>query len=161
MTKELDRALSEPRVILLDLNFTLCANSSRKNGVMGAKSYASWVRDHERYRVDLIERLKERDHTVVLITARPERWKAATMERIERVTGWLPHRAYFNTRDEKPPPCKERIMREFVIPEFGEPGEERKKYLALESNEQTRRMYASIYVAAMRLPDELVTATAG
>jgi len=153
---DLHVALSEPRTVLLDLNFTLCANSDRKQGIMRRLGYERWVLEAERYRVDLIRALQAGGHTTVLITARPERWRRVTLHAINASTGWSPERAYFNAKDLSPPACKRDVMKRFVIPEFGAPGNETKPYLALESNKNTRAMYAALRVPAMRLPDDLV-----
>ena len=72
-------------IILLDLNYTLLANSP-KHGTTPERMEKRLA--DEQYRQWLVELV--RPHTVVLITARPEAWQLRTLDRIREQTGWRP-----------------------------------------------------------------------
>jgi hypothetical protein len=117
-------------IILLDLNYTLVENSEEKNRDMleqiAGERYRQWL-------IDLVQ-----PHTVILITARPAKYHAATMQSISDKTGWKPAEAYFNAFNLPPPLCKDRILNGFVFPKHGKDGA---KYFGIESNPKTRAMY--------------------
>lgn len=121
-------------IILLDLNYTLVANSPKRGTTpppMAVRLRA------ERYRQWLVELV--RPHHVILITARPDRWQQVTLERIHEMTGWLPQEAFFAERGPGGPPgIKQRILMVQVFPRHGRHAD----YLAIESNPRTRAMYA-------------------
>lgn len=121
-------------IILLDLNYTLVANSPRHGAtpVRMEKRLAG-----EQYRQWLVELV--RPYTVVLITARPETWTIQTLDRIEEQTGWRPQDACFAPKGWwNPPAIKEHLLKKDVFPTHGADA----KYLAIESNPRTREMYA-------------------
>lgn len=120
-------------IILLDLNYTLVANSPKR----GTASPPMAVRLHtERYRQWLVELV--RPHHVILITARPSRWREATLERIHQTTGWRPQEAFFaECGYGGPPGIKQRILMAHVFPRHGHHA----AYFAIESNPGTRAMY--------------------
>ncbi len=136
--------MPEP-IILLDLNFTFVSNSKetfdyRRGPNVDRETYRTWL-------LDLI-----RPHYVIMITARTDNFKEATMEKLQRVLNWQPQEAYFkpySQRFTKAPDFKRRIMEQYVLPKHGKlPG----VYLALESNAQTRAMYAAINIHAVKVP---------
>ncbi|NVB39972.1 hypothetical protein G6O69_19160 [Pseudenhygromyxa sp. WMMC2535] len=87
MTLPLFRETRPEPIVLLHLNHTLAENSAERFGRRGC--YADWIAAHERYRAWLVDLLRER--TVLLVTARPTRYEAATMRRIaETCEGWQP-----------------------------------------------------------------------
>lgn len=144
----LDDQGRQPSVILLDLVMTLVANTyDRSNHWKRGQPYEAWIQ-REVYREWLVELL--RDKTVVMITARAEKYRAATMARIEQVLGWTPAAAYFNELGLTPPQSKRRVMELHVIPVYGQPADT--AYLALESNGATRAMYHAMRVAAVPVP---------
>jgi hypothetical protein len=121
---------SKRPIILLDLNYTLVANSEVK-----LQPFARQI-EQEVYRSELIDAI--RDLAVILITARPEAHRTATLESIKRKTGWAPRSAYFNTLRTSPPVFKAYILRKEILPVYA-PSD----LLAIESNPATRRMYES------------------
>jgi hypothetical protein len=131
------------RIILLDLNYTLAVTA---RGVtlpplrtrLETETYRQWL-------VELV-----RPEYVVLVTARPDRWANATIERIHQLTGWRPQRSYFNTVSARPHVWKERVARSWLFPEFGTDG---RRYLAIESNPQTRAVYARLGIPAHPIPE--------
>mgnify|MGYP001014119411 CR=1 FL=1 len=128
-------------IILLDLNYTLVANSPKRGTT--PPQMAVRLRT-ERYRQWLVELV--RPHHVILITARPRRWREATLERIHEMTGWQPQEAFFAERGPGGPPgIKQRILLAHVFPQHGHDAD----YLALESNPRTRAMYARQGVQAV------------
>ncbi len=118
---------------LLDLNYTLVANSHEKR-----RPFARQI-EIERYRGWLVDLL--RGETVVLITARPARYTRQTLESIARKTGWQPQAACFNDLGLPPPQLKPRILVERIFPRFGE---DPSLYFGLESNPRTREAYARL-----------------
>lgn len=116
------------RIILLDLNYTLVSNSDQKINPFEDQIHK------EEYRKDLIWKL--RDEFVVLVTARPEKYKRLTLQNLKRKTGWLPMDSFFNKYDMPPPRCKEIILKEHLTQRFNI-----QKMLAIESNPKTRAMY--------------------
>lgn len=115
-------------IYLLDLNYTLVANSEEKHSPFAAQICA------EQYREELISAL--RGDTVYLLTARPARYEALTLASIREKTGWQPDRAYFNHYN-LPPPAAKQVMLRKILKEHA-PAE----LLAIESNPKTREMYA-------------------
>ncbi len=123
-------------IYLLDLNFTLVANSHRK-----AKPFSVQI-EGEEYRDDLVKRL--RGERVLMLTARPDRYALETLDSIERKTGgWRPERAFFNSMDKPPPEAKRLMLDHYVLPDYPAP------FLAIESNPATRAMYASKGIEAV------------
>jgi hypothetical protein len=128
-------------IILLDLNYTLVANSP-KHGTTPPRMELR-LKD-ERYRQWLVELV--RPHTVVLITARPVTWMIKTLERIEQETGWRPQDASFAPKGWwNPPAIKEHLLQRNVFPQWGRDS----KYLAIESNPRTRAMYAKLGISSL------------
>jgi len=117
-------------IILLDLNYTLVANSEKK-----ASPFTRQI-EGEEYRQDLVELIKPA--YVILMTARPEKHREATLKSIKAKTGWLPQEAFFNIRNLRPPEAKERMLLDLVFPSHGEDPDQ---YYAIESNPATRGMY--------------------
>ena len=128
-------------IILLDLNYTLVANSPR-HGTTPPRMEQR-LRD-ERYRQWLVELV--RPHPVVLISARPDRWLETTLERIEQETGWRPDAACFAPHGWwNPPVIKEHLLHRDVFPRWGRDS----KYLAIESNSRSRDMYAKFSIPSL------------
>jgi hypothetical protein len=139
-------AISEKPIILLDLNFTLVANSRdtfdvKRGPDVTREIYRNWL-------VELI-----RDHYVILITVRTTDYEASTLASIAAKTGgWQPQEWYFKPvtdRFMKAPAFKERVLRHHVFPKHGA---RPMAYLALESNEETRAMYADYNIMAAPVP---------
>ncbi len=128
-------------IILLDLNYTLVANSP-KHGTTPERMEKRLAK--EEYRNWLIDMI--RPFQVVLVTARPERWQEATMLRIQAQTGWVPTN-YFFAPDGwwNPPAIKRRLLLEEILPVYGR----RERYLAIESNPKTRDMYGEFKIPCL------------
>ena len=140
-------------IILLDLNYTLVANSPR-HGTTPERMEKRLA--GERYRQWLVELV--RPHTVVLITARPEAWQLRTLDRIEEQTGWRPQDACFAPRGWfNPPAIKERLLLKSVFPIHGRDA----GYLAIESNPRTREMYAKFNIPCYWVTGEGTCLTEG
>jgi hypothetical protein len=136
------------RIVLLDLVMTLVENThDRSKHWHRGQPYTEWI-DREEYRMWLVELL--RGETVILMTARPERYRAATLQRLQAVTSWLPAEAYFNELGLSPPEAKRRVLTNHVYPRHGRPAQT--GYLALESNAATRAMYHAEGIAAIAVP---------
>ncbi len=119
-------------IYLLDLNYTLVANSPP----FGSKPIRPFIRqiEQEEYRQWLVELL--RPHKVILITARPDRYREVTLKRIAAKTGWSPMDAYFGQLRARPHIIKEDLLLNHVFSKYGWDG-----FFALESNPRTREMY--------------------
>lgn len=127
-------------IILLDLNYTLVANSPKFGMVPPPMRKRMEI---ERYREWLIEMVKP--HHVILITARPDSWREATLARIEEQTGWSPQEAYFDEGVTRTPPAiKRHILLTKIFPKHG-----RDNLLAIESNPKTRDMYHKLGVFSL------------
>jgi hypothetical protein len=140
-------------IILLDLNYTLVANSPRHGTtpVRMEKRLAG-----ELYRQWLVELV--RPHTVVLITARPEAWMIRTLDRIEEQTGWVPQDACFAPKGWwNPPAIKEHLLKKDVFPVHGEHA----RYIAIESNPRSREMYARFAIPCFWVTGEGTCLTEG
>jgi hypothetical protein len=128
-------------IILLDLNYTLVANSP-KHGTTPERMEKRLA--GEQYRQWLIEML--RSFEVLLVTARPEKWQDATMLRIQAQTGWIPANYFFAPNGWfNPPAIKRRLLMEEILPNYGR----RQRYLAIESNPKTRAMYAEFKIPSL------------
>jgi hypothetical protein len=132
-------------IYLLDLNYTLVANSPPR----GTPPMRPFIRqiEQEDYRQWLVDLL--RPHRVILITARPNRYREATLERIEGQTAWSPMDAYFAEISSRPHMIKEHLLQTHIFPKYGERG-----YFGLESNPHTRAMYARYGIGAVRVTDQ-------
>lgn len=136
-------------IVLLDLNYTFVENQAETEKRGGAE-FGDRLR-HERYRVWLKDLVRQ-GH-VVLITARPGRYRAETLARIDSLLGWHPDEAWFNERDLDPAVCKQDILLTRIFPRYGRPSEGT-RYIAVESNPRTAFMYAGYGIPAMRIWDD-------
>jgi hypothetical protein len=127
-------------IILLDLNYTLVANSPKFGTVPPPMRKRM---ETERYREWLVEMVKP--HHVILITARPDSWREATLARIVEQTNWSPQEAYFDEGIIRTPPAIKRdILLTKIFPRHG-----RDNLLAIESNPKTRDMYHKMGVSSL------------
>jgi hypothetical protein len=141
---------TEPEIILLDYQATLVKNFAERQQWMAinkGRPYHEWI-PKEQFRENIIKACEGKH--VILITARPAKYGNLTMRMILEKTGWQPNEAYFNEYGERPDQCKLRILQNTIYPKHGRGS---LKYLALESNEQTRKMYAKQGIAAVRWND--------
>lgn len=137
---------SRQPIILLDLNYTLVANSpahgsspKRMEKRLANEQYRQWL-------VDLV-----RPHTVILMTARPETWMMRTLDRIEAQTGWRPQDACFAPIGWwNPPAIKQHFLHKRVFPIHGEHA----RYIAIESNPRSREMYAKLSIPCLWVTGE-------
>ena len=116
-------------IYLLDLNFTLVTNSTIK-----LSPFARQIAQEE-YNAWLVEFLKGK--RVFLLTARPEKYRDATLERIKAKTGLVIEQAFFNSYGMPPPQAKEQMLLQHILPNQKGP------FYGIESNPGTRGMYAS------------------
>jgi hypothetical protein len=132
-------------IYLLDLNYTLVGNSPKR----GEPPLRPFIRqlEQETYRGWLVDLL--RPHQVILITARPNRYREATLDRIQRLTDWQPMDAYFAEIEARPPQIKEHLLNAHIFPKYGT-----SDYFGLESNPHTRAMYARYGINAVRVSDQ-------
>ena len=133
-------------IVLVDLNYTLVENSPK----WGAPKIYPFIRqiEQETYRQWLVDFL--RDKYAVLITARPQKYREATLERIKLLTGWQPQEAYFAEISATPPEIKEDLLLRYIFPKHGRNGED---YFGIESNPKTRAMYLCYNIESLRAED--------
>ena len=115
---------------LLDLNQTLV---DREKDAPRIRPFELQI-ECETYRQWLVELL--RNEYVILMTARPHKYKWATLERIKALTNWQPQEAYFGEIRSYPHVKKEQLLRRYVLPKYS-PSE----LFGIESNPKTRAVY--------------------
>ena len=133
-------------IALVDLNYTLVENSPK----WGAPKIYPFIRqiEEETYRQWLVDFL--RDKYAILITARPQKYREATLERIKLLTGWQPQEVYFAEISATPPEIKEDLLLRYIFPKHGRNGED---YFGIESNPKTRAMYLCYNIESLRAED--------
>ena len=133
-------------IALVDLNYTLVENSPK----WGAPKIYPFIRqiEQETYRQWLVDFL--RDKCAILITARPQKYREATLERIKLLTDWQPQEAYFAEISATPPEIKEDLLLRYIFPKHGRNG---KDYFGIESNPKTRAMYLCYNIESLRAED--------
>ena len=133
-------------IALVDLNYTLVENSPK----WGAPKIYPFIRqiEQETYRQWLVDFL--RDKYAILITARPQKYREATLERIKLLTDWQPQEAYFAEISASPPDIKEDLLLHYIFPKHGRNGED---YFGIESNPKTRAMYLRYSIESLRAED--------
>lgn len=133
-------------IALVDLNYTLVENSPK----WGAPKIYPFIRqiEQETYRRWLVDFL--RDKCAILITARPQKYREATLERIKLLTGWQPQEVYFAEISATPPEIKEDLLLRYIFPKHGRNG---KDYFGIESNPKTRAMYLCYNIESLRAED--------
>lgn len=133
-------------IALVDLNYTLVENSPK----WGAPKIYPFIRqiEQETYRQWLVDFL--RDKYAILITARPQKYREATLERIKLLTDWQPQEAYFAEISASPPDIKEDLLLRYIFPKHGRNG---KDYFGIESNPKTRAMYSCYNIESLRAED--------
>ncbi len=132
---------------LLDLNYTLVGNSPER-GSPPVRPFILQL-EQETYRQWLVELL--RPHYVILITARPERYREPTLERIAALCQWQPQEAYFAEIKHRPPAIKKHLLNTYILPQHGTDGSQ---YLAIESNPMTQGMYRNHGIKSIRVDSE-------
>ena len=125
------------KIILLDLNYTLISNSwsiryEKLPGKITKRKY-----EHEL--VDLIK-----DNYVILITASPYCTSYDSLKHIEENSDLKVDESYWNF-NRRPPELKRYWLEKAVLPTHGNNPD---RYLAIESNKDTRAMYAEFGIEA-------------
>ncbi len=130
--------IPKDKIILLDLNYTLIANSKEIKYMPLIKKI-----ENQKYETDLINLIKS--NYVILITASPYKRSYKILRDIKEKTGFEPDESFWNFGNRQPPTLKKYWMENEVIPQHGDDGD---KYLAIESNPATRRMYKKLGIEA-------------
>jgi len=128
---------------LLDLNQTLV---DREKNAPRIRPFELQV-ERETYCQWLVEIL--RDSYVILITARPVKYKQMTLERILALTNWQPREAYFAEIKTFPHLKKEHLLRKYILTRF-KPNE----LFGIESNPKTRAVYSNYGIVSAPAIDE-------
>ena len=129
--------IPKDKIILLDLNYTLISNS----WAIRYEKFPAKINKRE-YEHELIELIK--DNYVILITASPDYTCEDSLRHIEENTDLKIAESYWNF-GKRPPAPKRYWLENAVLPKHGSNPE---KYLAIESNEKTREMYAGFGIEA-------------
>lgn len=131
--------MMKQRTCLLDLHWTFALPDNRPlTSRIPEETYRTWIRDL----------LIAEGCTVVMTTARPDRYRAITLDRIAEATGWGPHAAFFRTTEGEPHEAKEENLKR-IIAQYGEPDD---TWFGLESNSKTQAMYRKYGIRSMRVP---------
>ena len=129
--------IPKDKIILLDLNYTLISNSWKiRYDRLPQKIF------NRQYEHELVNKIK--DNYVILITASPYYTSFDSLKHIEENTDLKVDESYWNF-GKRPPELKEYWLKKAVLPTHGD---EPDKYLAIESNEDTREMYARYGIKA-------------
>ena len=118
-------------ICLLDLNYTLVSNSDVKHFPF-SKQIAG-----EEYREDLLKQLQKNFKHIFLLTARPQKYEAETLQHLWEKLRWKPNDWYFNF-GAMPHIAKEHYLINSIFPKYGNDPD---LYFGLESNPKTRDMY--------------------
>lgn len=130
--------IPKDKIILLDLNYTLISNSwAIRHDEYPEKIF------NRKYEQELVNKIK--DNYVILITASPYETSFDSIKHIEENTDLKIAESYWNFGNTNPPDLKEYWLKKAVLPTHGE---DPSKYLAIESNEDTREMYARFGIEA-------------
>ena len=97
---------------------------------------------NRKYEHELVELIK--DNYVILITASPYETSFDSLKHIQENTELQINESYWNFR-KRPPELKRYWMKKAVIPTHGD---NPNKYLAIESNKNTRAMYKKLGIEA-------------
>ncbi len=127
-------------IYLLDLNQTLVDKNKDDPRISPFEAQI----EREKYRLELVEELQA--YRVILLTARPEKYKAQTLAHIEALTNWQPEETYFAEISAQPHIIKEHLLYKYVLPKHGR---DARKYFGIESNPKTRAMYAKYGISSM------------
>ena len=147
-----DAAKTKPKrepIVLLDLNYTFVENQA-ETAKLGGEDFGRRL-EFERYRRWLLDLV--RDGHVILITARPVKYRERTLARIDSLLGWKPDEVYFNEHDLMPAVCKQEVLLTKIFPRYGKPSDGT-RYYAVESNPRTALMYAGFGIPALRVWDD-------
>ena len=128
---------------LLDLNQTLV---DREKDAPRIRPFELQI-ERETYRQWLVEILRNR--YVILITARPVKYKQMTLERILALTNWQPQEAYFAEIKNYPHVKKEHLLIKYILPKH--PASE---LFGIESNPKTRAVYLRYGIESRPVIDE-------
>jgi len=130
--------------ILLDLNYTLVVNNQKDNS-----DFAEQIKRHE-YCEQLVQLLQE--HNVILITARPEKYKELTLRDIQSKCNLPLIDSYFNSLGLPPHELKPKLVVEKIFPKYGA---DPSNYLAIESNPRTIKAYQKLGICCLtRVPQK-------
>lgn len=116
-------------IYLLDLNYTLVTNSTQKRAPFSRQI------ELEEYDMELLGILNK--ETVILITARPQKYREQTLMHIFQKTGATFADAFFNDCALPPPQFKAKAVRERIQPRYSS----RDAFYGIESNPKTRAEY--------------------
>ena len=130
--------IPKDKIILLDLNYTLISNSWKiRHDELPEKIF------NRKYEHELVDKIK--DNYVILITASPDYTASDSLKHIEKNTDLKIAESYWNFGNQSPPELKEHWLNKAVFPKHGD---NPSIYLAIESNEDTREMYARYGIEA-------------
>ena len=129
--------IDSDKIILLDLNYTLISNSWKiRHDKLPEKIY------NRKYEHELVELIK--GNYVILITASPYYTSYDSLKHIKEHTDLEIAESYWNF-GKRPPELKRYWLEKAVLPGHGDDPE---KYLAIESNPKTRKMYVEFGIEA-------------
>ncbi len=129
--------IHKDKIILLDLNYTLIANSWQiRYDKLPQKIF------NRKYEHELVELIN--DNYVILITASPYYTSYDSLRHIEENTDLKIEESYWNF-GKRPHELKRYWLEKAVLPTHGR---DPSRYLAIESNPRTRKMYEEFGIEA-------------
>lgn len=123
-------------IILLDLNSALVDAPYPRPRSTPGRPFVEIIAE-ETYRQWLVEIVRGLE--VVLITPRPDAYRADTLANLALKALWTPGTAIFNTQGLSPAPMKQAALREIVFRRYSETP--RDSLLAVEGNPACAAMY--------------------
>lgn len=126
--------------ILLDLNHTLVDSPRIVERIRPFENQIA----QEKYRQWLVDNIK--NEYVILITVRPVKYKAITLEHIKALTNWQPQESYFGEIKNYPQVMKQHLLRKYILSKKKFDSSE---YFAIESNPKTRSIYESYGIKSL------------
>ena len=125
-------------MILLDLNYALLTDKK------ASKTPLMKQLEQERYDLDLIQMLQS--ERVILVSARPQKYRIITLANLYNETGWQPEEAFFNESARSAHQCKKYVLQKHILPL-------NERCVAIESNLTTRKMYAHYRIPSMTVDE--------
>lgn len=137
------------KIVLLDLNSTLAVKT-------GLNTF-NWTYDisKDEYSQELVAELLAGGYEIHLVTARPEKYKKDTLNKIELDTDLVIHRAVFKPNDLTYVPVHD-FKREYLRSLLEDEGVPLENIIAVESNSNTHKTYKSLGLTAVWTRDKFL-----
>lgn len=136
------------RVVLLDLQGTLVIRGDGKPAYYPPHTRSETYRPQT---VGVAELAADAGAHVAIVTVRDHRWADETLLNLLKVADWQPDSAWFRTISGMSAPAwKRHVVVDLLAPLFGDSP---RRYLAVESNQDTIAMYQQLGIEAVHYRD--------